>query len=547
MRIAYSRDTDFTDEDFGVVDLGAEKSSSHLRGIYYEDLLIQNLIYIRNTLKTGDTIKLISLLDLLTASLHTYFNDNDRTEIALLELQNKQDINFFKTNISEQNVMHRLYDITLNNYAMNVLDVLIRVIKRNGFLYESDLYLKLLFNYYSDVQRTVMFQTKGMMFKSILMLRVLVNPYYDKSELFKEEMANIRKNIFLIHSRRDSTPTECLNLTNTMIERIAMKMFTDINLLMDKRGLLGQRTEEVDLSLANFDIPLEEQTINQKVATTIVKDIKDRLTKYDQNWLSVVVGQTGSGKSTCALALAEMIDPTFNASRVAYSFDEFMQLITNEKDGESKGKAIVWDEAGVGIDNRKWASKVNILVNKILQTFRHDNYAVIFTVPDPSFVDSKTRILFHNIIETKNILRESQKVKTSWLEVKRNVAQDKVFAYHPKVMAEGRIFKIRSILIPKPSAKLLNAYVRTSNKFKTDLKEEAKEELKESKMKSSRMDMSTFNKTLKQLMQEDPTRYSTVKKGKYFFSDDLLKFNLNVSQRDAKKLKVELEKIYNEN
>ena len=545
MRIVFDRDKQFTDEDFGVIDIGAEKSASHLKNIDFEDILVQNLIFIRRALKAGDTKKVLALIETLRSMLHTYFDEDDEKERELVELDNRLDVRYYK-NMTESGLKRMVMDVTINNYCMRLLNILIKVIKKNGFLYDSDLYLKFLYNQYSDVVRSIMFQNPLMAFKSILMLRVLVNPYFNSGKKLDEAMGKVRRSVSLIFSNPNLGYAEKIKMFNNVIEKVSRELFDEINEVMDRRGLLGHRTEVIDLSLVNFEEDMNKLTLSQKMATTLIKDIRDRLLKYDQNWLAVIVGRTGSGKSWSALSLAHLIDPTFTAKRVAYSFDDFMRLITSDEIVESsKGKAVVWDEAGVGIDNRKWASKVNILTNTILQTFRHENLAVIFTVPDPSFVDSKTRMLFHHIIETKSILRKEKKVKTRWYEIHRNISRDKSLAYHPRVMVGGRVFKIRDILIPKAPASLIREYIKTSKEFKVSLKEDAKVELREVRTRARRLTAKEFNNILKEIMKQDISKYATIKRGKYFFSDELIRFNFNVSRTDAKKLKLELERIYN--
>ena len=58
-----------------------------------------------------------------------------------------------------------------------------------------------------------------------------------------------------------------------------------------------------------------------------MKHYWNRINRYNKNWLCIVCGATGSGKSYTALKIAETVDPNFNIKKVVFTAKDFMNLI----------------------------------------------------------------------------------------------------------------------------------------------------------------------------------------------------------------------------
>jgi len=171
-----------------------------------------------------------------------------------------------------------------------------------------------------------------------------------------------------------------------------------------------------------------------------------------------------SGKSYSSLRLAEALDPNFDVSRIAFTPADFMNII-NRKDIKT-GDIIIFDECGVGMSSRSWYSSTNKMINYILQTFRHQNLIVFFTVPDFSFVDSQARKLFHCYIETVSIKKRERKVVVKPLLLQNNPKLGKVYYKYPII--EGS--KITRLEISMPSLNLRRAYEKKKQEFTRDLR-----------------------------------------------------------------------------
>jgi hypothetical protein len=185
--------------------------------------------------------------------------------------------------------------------------------------------------------------------------------------------------------------------------------------------------------------------------------VRNRITKSNKNWLGIVCGGTGSGKTYSAMRLCENIDPTFNIDRIVFSIGDFLKLINSGK--LQKGQAIIFDEAGVGMDAKTWYSISNRLMGYLIQTFRYLNLAVVFTTPSIKYIDKGIRGLFHARIETKGINKRKQTVKTKIYFLKLNFDGDTIH-YLPRIRAPGtkRIIVIDHYNFSLPSSKLIDEY-----------------------------------------------------------------------------------------
>jgi len=171
--------------------------------------------------------------------------------------------------------------------------------------------------------------------------------------------------------------------------------------------------------------------------------------------------------------LSERIDPEFNIDRVVFSVEEFLSLLNS---GVLKaGSAIVFDEAGVGVPSREWYSLSNKIINRVFQTFRRDNLAVIFTAPDFKFIDSQTQRLFHCYMEMTKRPNKSKKCGyLKWLDMSNDPRQGKTYYLYPRFTNhKGEICAIKEIEVSLPSQELRDGYDEKQKVWKEQLKKDS--------------------------------------------------------------------------
>lgn len=101
----------------------------------------------------------------------------------------------------------------------------------------------------------------------------------------------------------------------------------------------------------------------------------------DMDWLFLVDGAEGSGKSTIAQQIAKYVDPTFDVSRICFSSGQFTNCVINA----AKYQAVIYDEAYKGLNSRATMSKVNRNIVSMFTEVRQKNLFLFVVLP--SFFD----------------------------------------------------------------------------------------------------------------------------------------------------------------
>lgn len=304
----------------------------------------------------------------------------------------------------------------------------------------------------------------------VLALESMLAPYID--QIYRDEKAEAQKELKFYYNH----------------PRIKAHKNTYQDFLLEKEKAYGLKVYHALSRLAQrerfYPKPHVRVSANDPNVSPL-NEVKNRLLKKNQNWLCAITGQTGTGKSYAGLSMASYIDPNFNINNVVFSVEEFMERL-NDKNEETKlrkGSVIIFDEAGVGIPNRDWQNIQNKLFGHIMETFRNDNIAVIFTMPIKSFVDKKSKLLLHSHLTTERIDRKNNLTHIKWLDQDYNEILDKTYNTFPVIQAEGDFHRARSITIKKPPRKLIKEYEKKKREFTENLKHSV--EMTLTKMKES--------------------------------------------------------------
>lgn len=118
--------------------------------------------------------------------------------------------------------------------------------------------------------------------------------------------------------------------------------------------------------------------------------------KKDFDYLLIVDGEEGSGKSVFSMQLAKILDPNFCLSQVVFTPKEFIKAIVDAK----PHSCIVFDEAFTGLSSRSSLSEVNQLLVSLMMEMRQKNLFVIVVMPTFFMLDRyvilhRARGLFH--------------------------------------------------------------------------------------------------------------------------------------------------------
>jgi len=229
--------------------------------------------------------------------------------------------------------------------------------------------------------------------------------------------------------------------------------------------------------------------MSKGLRTKYFQNKKDRMKKRNLNWIVVVVGTVGSGKTYGAIEISdEMMDRKHDPNiHEIFSIEEFMYNYNRRV--YEKGDVLVFEEAGVNISSKNWQSKANKNINFVLQTCRHRNFSIIFTLPMFKFLDASTRALIHTVFiaDEKNIDYEK---KISYLKVydfKVDALNGKEpYKIIPKFWVDGVLIAMRRVAVKMPREEILTVYEKRKMEFTNKLNKEIEEQLiadKEAKIK----------------------------------------------------------------
>ena len=102
-----------------------------------------------------------------------------------------------------------------------------------------------------------------------------------------------------------------------------------------------------------------------------------RRLKRQWDFVGIIDGGEGAGKTTFAFQLCKAVDPTFNIDRVCFNEEQFNEQVLKC----SPGQAICLDEAMNVFFKRTTMSATNILMVRVLAECRKRNLFLLFVMP----------------------------------------------------------------------------------------------------------------------------------------------------------------------
>ena len=185
--------------------------------------------------------------------------------------------------------------------------------------------------------------------------------------------------------------------------------------------------------------------------------IKIRTHNHNQNFMGIFLGMTGGGKSWSAVSLGESLDKRFNIDNVAYSAKEMVEILVDKR--LPKGTPVILDEAGVNYSSRNWMKRENKALGELFQTFRWMNVALLFTLPNFTFLDTQQRRLSHFTFENPVIYRSYKLCFFKGKYLHHDDFSDKYKAIYPLIrFPDGKLAKASRMAFRLASVDLLKEY-----------------------------------------------------------------------------------------
>ena len=265
-----------------------------------------------------------------------------------------------------------------------------------------------------------------------------------------------------------------------------------------------------------------------------------RMNVENEHFMGVIVGREGSGKSHTALSICQKVDPTFSADRVFFDPAELVKAFRDDDLGA--GSMVMLDEAGVGLGNRSWYEKEQVLLNQTLQTVRDENMGVLYTLPRLSELDSQTIGRLHALLSMKEKYPEEGWASVSWknIEVTRERESNKIYKKYPRMRVGGYKKRITEIGVTKPREKLAEAYERHKETFKGELYDEVIDAHDDSD--DGGTDLQTLASEIAQDIQGFVSVNGSTKEP--YINKDLIRVEHDLSHSDARAVKSMLESTF---
>lgn len=156
--------------------------------------------------------------------------------------------------------------------------------------------------------------------------------------------------------------------------------------------------QRVDYSkMQELETPKDELWIDPTIKENL-DIVKKRVLTKDRDFIAVIDGEEGSGKSVLAQQIAKYLDPEFNLDKIVFNSDQFLKLIKDPK--TKKGSCIVLDEAFSAANSRSSLTEVNRAMIGVATEMRQKNLFVLMCIPsffdlDRYFAIWRCRALFH--------------------------------------------------------------------------------------------------------------------------------------------------------
>jgi hypothetical protein len=150
--------------------------------------------------------------------------------------------------------------------------------------------------------------------------------------------------------------------------------------------------------------PITKEKISyavDKKVRYLLDGVKHYISKRDKDYVMLLDGYEGSGKTTFALQMGKYVDPTLDLSRVCMTPDSFKEAIMSAK----KAQCVIYDEAVTGLTAGASITRVGRILKSMMMQMRQKNLFVIVIMPvifefNKYAVLSRARFFFH-IYESK--------------------------------------------------------------------------------------------------------------------------------------------------
>ena len=211
-------------------------------------------------------------------------------------------------------------------------------------------------------------------------------------------------------------------------------------------------------------------------AMNLITFIRKKCIDFRENFVILAVGMPGKGKTMGACTLGQLLDPTFDESRVCVSYQEFFGLINDQVPPLPPGSVIVYDEFQQSANSRDWQNVLNRAISDVVNTFRSRRLITIITTPRMGLIDKNVRSLLNMRLDfkKKNMRRKVSTAIPYFQEVNNTrFIKSEAWEWIPRITEGGVKKKMNNIEFSLPSLKLRRAVDLKIDEYKRQVSIEA--------------------------------------------------------------------------
>jgi hypothetical protein len=288
---------------------------------------------------------------------------------------------------------------------------------------------------------------------------------------------------------------------------------------------------------------------SQLLAIAYLRSIDYRVHELKKSWLASFEGGHREGKSVAACTMACMLDKTFEAEledRIIHGHEHFMRKIKEFDTKKIYGGVVIADEAGTvgNFSSAEWQTQWMAAITSVFQMFGYLHPVILFIAPDRSFIESKTRKMFHAHFRVSRPNNKYSVVKP--FSLRWNQMKHKWTEVHPVIRIGNNRIKMRDFHLSLPPKEILERYQSLEQTRKPIMLENLDQRIKASHIIDAKR--SFDNNALADAVFKDISKYETKrsKSDNRIIDPVLIKVGMGVPMDNAKYIKTLVERRFEE-
>ena len=236
-------------------------------------------------------------------------------------------------------------------------------------------------------------------------------------------------------------------------------------------------------------------TYDDRQEADVLVDYINARYKKGLNTNGLVIGLSGTGKSSVCQRLLQLVkESRKDEDMQIFIVDSLLELLEALQKAK-EGDGIAVEEVSVLFGSRRAMSAENVGVAKIFDTCRKRNLCLLCNAPILTSIDKHVRSMNHFLIQTLNILKGEQVVRSKFWRLQTNPGTEKCYLH--TMTRKGK--DVQLMFTRMPDIKIWNEYEDKKDKFMVELydrlkRQQIKKKEKDDKDIAVRPKVSTLSK-----------------------------------------------------